>query len=270
MATTGCSFELVSFPHSRSTGPRQIAGWPQVNHDLHLVHTVAGRGALRVGGKIYPTHTGNVLAVPMRQNCLWDKPDDADWVMINLHYRITLADGDAMEDRYEIPTVFRPANLARIHRLLRNWHGRWEEGGIMQRLTVAADLHTLAAGYWSAHAVPMARPRPRDEAMIRVRTLIDQHPELPFDADRLASHAGISTSQMNRRFRAATGFSPQVYWQHQRAALCRRALRERTETLEELAPILGFSDVYYFSRWFRKQTGATPGQYRRQSRSLTI
>jgi AraC-like DNA-binding protein len=47
-------------------------------------------------------------------------------------------------------------------------------------------------------------------------------------------------------------------------------LRERHETLEQLAPRLGFNDVYYFSRWFRQQMGMTPGEYRRRSRALMI
>jgi len=225
---------------------------------------------MRIGEQVYPTDTGNVLAGPMRQLCLWGKTDEADWVMINLHYRITLAGGDAMEEHFEMPITFQPTGLRQIHRRLRDWHQRWDQGGVMEQLAITAELHALVAKYWSAYGIPIARSVPRDEAMLRVRGLIEQHPEMPFDAADLAHQVNLSVSQMNRRFRAATGLSPQVYWQQQRAALCRRTLRERNETLERLAPMLGFSDVYYFSRWFRKQAGMTPGEYRRQSRSMTI
>lgn len=264
------SFELVSLPLSVSTGPRQRAGWPQFNHDLHLVHTLSGAGALRVGGKVYPTSPDRVLAVPIRQACLWDKTVEADWVMINIHYRITLSGDVPIEHRYEMPIVFQPDGLRAIHRNLRRWQRLWIAAGPLAQTRIAAEVHALAAHYWSSHARPRVDHPPIDRAVQSIQRLIEQQGIEPFDAPALASSVNLSVSQMNRRFRAATGHSPKEYWQQQRAALCRRALRDRDDTLEQLAPRLGFNDVYYFSRWFHQHAGMPPGQYRRRSRSMTI
>lgn len=266
----GYCFELISVPYSRMSGPPQHGGWPQVNQDLHFVHTLEGKGALRVGDRIYPTDPTRVLAVPTRQLCLWDKTDGLDWVMINFHYQVTLEGGEGLGERLAMPVVFCPEGLAAIHRNLRRWNEQWAGGDVLVKLEVAAQVQALVSQYWSDHGVAVKKTRPQDELAQRVREWIERRPDVAFDAAELAGTVNLSVSQMNRRFRAAWGVSPKVYWQHQRAGACRRALRERSETLEQLAPILGFNDAYYFSRWFRRQVGMTPGEYRRRSRAWRI
>jgi hypothetical protein len=204
----GHHFELVSMPCSRMSGPHQENGWPQFNQDLHFVHTLEGKGALRVGGRIYPTAPTCVLAVPTRQACLWDKADETDWLMINFHYKITLDNEEALEERLAMPVVFHPAGLPAVHQDLRRWHGQWTSGDVPAKLKVAAEVQALVARYWSDHAVPVVKRRPRDELARRVRELIEQQPDVPFDAAALAEAVNLSVSQMNRRFRAALGISP--------------------------------------------------------------
>ena len=54
--------------------------------------------------------------------------------------------------------------------------------------------------------------------------------------------------------------------------LVRRAGKQlllSSKTVKEIADEMKFSDEYYFSRFFRKNTGVAPGQYRRQNRLLS-
>ena len=41
-------------------------------------------------------------------------------------------------------------------------------------------------------------------------------------------------------------------------------LRNKELTVREIARLLNFNDEYYFSHFFRRQTGLAPGQYRKQ------
>ena len=53
--------------------------------------------------------------------------------------------------------------------------------------------------------------------------------------------------------------------------LVRRAGKQllfSNKTIKEIADELNFSDEFYFSRFFRKNTGVAPGRYRKQSRIL--
>jgi len=270
MADLSPDFKLFFMPASCITGPCRTASWPQLNTNLHLVHTVAGHGVLRIGDQRYTTSPQNVLAVPRRQPCLWDKTSQTDWEMINLHYEITLSCNQTIDKHYAMPIVFQPKGLTAIHRNLRRSCKQWHEGHTMPQLEVSANMHALAIRYWSQHSELLQQPRPRDHAIEQVCHLLEQHPDTPYTAETLADVVHLSTSQMNRRFRSAMGMSPKVYWQQQRLSFCRRALREHNQPLERLAPSLGFNDVSYFNRWFHQQTGITPGEYRRRSRTLDL
>jgi AraC-like DNA-binding protein len=192
----------------------------------------------------------------------WDKACDGPWEMINVHYRVTWRGGQAIDDRWSLPTRFQPRNLSSIHaqlgRLVRAWRGDQPWG----QLKVVSSLAKIISGYWSEHAHVVANER-RDDLVEAARDWLDTHPLIAYDARGLARTIGLSVSQLNRRFRLAVGTSPKSYWQQQRLARCRIELRHSPRTLKSLATDLGFSDVYYFCRWFRQQTGTTPGTFRR-------
>lgn len=257
-------FQINSLPYVYDDKPPRWGTGQQFNHDLHLIHTLRGKGVLHIGDAAYESTPRCVLAVPIRTVCHWDKCGDAPWEMINLHYTVTLAGGSALEQRYTLPMSFRPTRLQAIHRTLRQCHEQWR-GDDMARLRAAGQLQAVAQRYWLEHAEPVKHPPPHDAAVAAVCDRIEQYADAAFDAEDLAASVSLSVSQMNRRFRAARGMSPHAYWQQQRADLCRRVLCESGDTLETLAPRLGFSDVYYFCRWFRNQTGQTPGQFRKMN-----
>jgi AraC-like DNA-binding protein len=87
------------------------------------------------------------------------------------------------------------------------------------------------------------------------------------DADyvQIASELGMAESTLRRRFRQATGTPPHAYVLQCRTARARQLLAETNLELKEIARRLGYRDVYFFCRQFRKQTGVPPGLYRRSS-----
>ena len=83
------------------------------------------------------------------------------------------------------------------------------------------------------------------------------------DYDALAESAGISPSTFRRRFIEATGTPPHTYLLQQRVAKARQMLGETELPLKTIADRLGYRDVYFFSRQFRKLSGVPPAAYRR-------
>ncbi|RLQ23133.1 helix-turn-helix domain-containing protein [Seongchinamella sediminis] len=77
-----------------------------------------------------------------------------------------------------------------------------------------------------------------------------------------ASELGISARTLNRRFRQATGLSPQAWLQRLRVQQARELLRHSNLSLAEVAWQVGLQDVSHFGKLFREQVGMTPGAYR--------
>jgi AraC family transcriptional activator of pobA len=81
---------------------------------------------------------------------------------------------------------------------------------------------------------------------------------------------GVSVSQLNRIARAVTGQTLQgLIARRITEAACRDLVFTPTP-VSGIAESLGFSDPAYFNRFFRKQTGITPGAYRARERGRLV
>lgn len=82
-----------------------------------------------------------------------------------------------------------------------------------------------------------------------------------------ASALGISPTHLNRMTRTTTGHSVQELLALQIVEAARRDLVFTPTPVQAIAYSLGFSDPAYFNRFFRRQTGMTPGAFREAERA---
>lgn len=83
--------------------------------------------------------------------------------------------------------------------------------------------------------------------------------------DLYASMCNLSTSYFLKEFKAFTGTTPHQYKIALQLENSKKLLLSSDYTLEQIGTIVGFSDVTYFSRFFKKNTGLTPSDFRRKS-----
>lgn len=88
-------------------------------------------------------------------------------------------------------------------------------------------------------------------------------PDAPTDYETLATQSGLSVRSLRRHFRQQTGTSPHQFAIGQRIASARELLLKSDLPVKEIARRLGYADVFYFGRQFKRQTGVSPALYRR-------
>lgn len=89
-----------------------------------------------------------------------------------------------------------------------------------------------------------------------------EHRPVTFYAEML----GLSEAHLNRVCRAGTGRSVQALLNARLVEAATRDLIFTPSSVQAIAYALGFSDPAYFNRFFRKQTGKTPGMFRASQR----
>ncbi|WP_159084683.1 GlxA family transcriptional regulator [Dongshaea marina] len=82
--------------------------------------------------------------------------------------------------------------------------------------------------------------------------------------ETLAEKAGMSTRNFNRRFKAATGLTVVNYIQLLRTEKAKKALEDGRKSFDEISSDVGYENVSFFRRLFKKHTGLTPADYQKK------
>jgi len=85
-----------------------------------------------------------------------------------------------------------------------------------------------------------------------------------FNLDRLARQAGLSKFYFNRLFKGAMGVSPSRYQMTLRMNEAKRLLRETKKSVVDVGLDVGYASPSHFAQLFRRETGLSPSDYRRQ------
>jgi AraC family transcriptional regulator len=83
----------------------------------------------------------------------------------------------------------------------------------------------------------------------------------------LAELAGISQSHLMRGFKASTGWPIHKFIAEERLRAAKQLLAGDELNSKEIAGRLGFRNPAYFATAFRRMTGKTPSEYRREARA---
>lgn len=96
-----------------------------------------------------------------------------------------------------------------------------------------------------------------------IKNYIDAHITEPISLDDISRSLYISKSHIERAFKKEYNQTPIAYWSNQRIIQVASMLVTTNYSLAQIAQQLGFSDVKYMSKTFKKIKGKTPMEYRR-------
>ncbi|MGG1552600.1 helix-turn-helix domain-containing protein [Paenibacillus ferrarius] len=91
---------------------------------------------------------------------------------------------------------------------------------------------------------------------------VDRHYSTDIRLGELAARSNLSERQFRRLFKSQTGMSFTDYLQSIRIeAACKLLIGSRS-SVSEVAASVGYADMKFFHKLFKKKTGITPGQFR--------
>lgn len=96
--------------------------------------------------------------------------------------------------------------------------------------------------------------------------LLDKQLEEKIPISSLAQRAGMSVKSFRAILKKETGQSPADYLARARCAKAREFLAHSNETITAIAFGCGFESSQYFATCFRKYTGMSPGEFRKEAK----
>lgn len=103
-----------------------------------------------------------------------------------------------------------------------------------------------------------------DAAVLKCQHWLAQNYERDDVVSELVRLSGLPKRTFDRRFRAATGFSPLAYVQALRVEEAKQMLETSAAPVEKVGREVGYEDAASFRRLFRRLAGMSPGEYRRR------
>ncbi|MDD5676634.1 MAG: AraC family transcriptional regulator [Kiritimatiellae bacterium] len=253
-------FQFISFCpvfHADASGVGRI----QINDDCHLLHFTRGTGTIFIENKKYPFKQGIVAAIPPFVPFYFKH--SAKFEMLNIHYRIWLANGDPLEERASLPLIFKPDYFVRILDILRNMEDNLKNK-LPDSLLVSAQAHELIIRHLISNELIAQEHKIIDARLTNACRKMSLPDYKIFKAGEIASLCGLSVSQMNRLFRKCFRMAPHKFWEKKRFVELCHQLRSRDLPASKIAARFGMEDSAYFSRWFKKMAGCAPSEFRQR------
>ena len=254
--TAGCYPLALGF-YPDALGHRMSRPAPD---DHLLIYCRAGQGWLQTEDGRLAIGGGDLLLLPKGQAHAYGADPDKPWTLYWVHF-----DGELVAD------FLRPLGKGPLWRI-----------GVQPRLLTEFDAllnlrkqglslphfiyaaHQLQALLASLAVLP-ARAKLKSGRVLdvdAVQAVMRSHLHDSLNLDALAAQFKLSRFHFAKTYRALTGHAPiQDFIQLKMAHAC-RLLDEGEQGIREVAEQLGYEDVYYFSRLFRKVVGMAPSHYR--------
>ncbi|OKJ16275.1 AraC family transcriptional regulator [Kitasatospora sp. CB01950] len=255
-----------------SIGPLSRADFPHRHSFYEMIYVTKGSGTHVVDLAEYRIEPPALYVVLPGQVHHWARARQLDgWVLLfNEDFLHRHPEDLALLRALAGTAVSRPSRQGHgeLSRLLTELTAEYQAGldgglGVLQALLHVLLVRALRAARQGEGGEAAAAPRPA------VHPLVDRFARLIAEADRadrsvlaLARELGVSAGYLHEVVKEATGRTPARLIREQQTLEAKRLLATTDMTIRQVAVAAGFSDPAYFCRFFRREVGRTPGQFR--------
>ncbi len=222
-------------------------------HSECLVLVTSGNAEYCFDGRILAVEKGDVIFLP--KNSRYTIKVFADYKFIYTDFDICSEDSGTL-----CAAVYRPYRQKAqeaFRRLLFYWTkgGRKKLTKSRQTLYSIYDLIIDTVLFESEKQMMLIEPA--------LHLIALEKNDEKVTVELLADACGISSVHLRRLFMKQFGMSPIKYISKQKTERAKELLRYDSLSITDISETLGFSSIYYFCKSFKKETGLTPGEYRR-------
>ncbi|WP_428986242.1 AraC family transcriptional regulator [Streptomyces pyxinae] len=253
-------------------GPEARADFPHRHTFYEIVHVTGGTGSHVVDLARWPLRPPHLCVIVPGQVHHWEDARDLEGSLLLFtdHFLV-----DHPEDRELLRRLggrpwlsLDPVAQSSTTRLMDDLHEEYRRGADGFDTVLRSLLHVLVvraarAARLSGSPLPApVRTRADVVAVEFARLIADADPAL-WSVAACAERIGVSPGHLTEAVKTATGRTPGRLIREARTAEAKRLLARTDLTVRQVAVRVGLADPAYFCRFFRRETGVSPGDFRR-------
>ena len=241
-----------------------------------LRYITAGKAIFIIDGKELVVEKNQVVYLP--RGCVLSchaLGDTFSFTSIRFNMSVSYAGGDFLREYYQMPEVLEDKGEKEYFDRI---SGAIHSDGAERMFLVRGYLELLIGkiiGRAGKHEKQIerevvggaeVRTEQMDQRIQRVVDFMVLHPTENYTTARLCDMAGLGETRFRKLFKEQTGKSPGEYLRDMRMMVAGRRLLLSAESVSDIAYSVGYEDVNFFIRVFKKYFGVTPNQYRKISK----
>lgn len=258
-----------------------------IPYDARLFYVLAGEGEIRVDGRAYPMREGSVLFLPPATPYQLLSPT-ASVTYFALNFDLTMdarsqvvpvppayAEPFCAEDLLcpvwlsDVPELNAPLHLSGMQLLepsLASISGEYLKKMIFCDARMSAVLFKVLTDCVRRSRVAGSTSRRREGGDIL--DYIQQHYREDLSNESVAARFGFHKNYVSELIKTATGRPMHQYLLYIRLSHAWEMLESGEMSIADISTACGFSDVCYFSRYFKQVYGHAPSYFRQKSVGL--
>ena len=231
-------------------------------HDHTLILTLSGKGSIRVAGGTFSAHPGSLAWLDTSRNYAHEAEAGHEWAYLwvavkgygldKLHGRIGLSEEPVIEQMAHLGACF--------DAILQALSGHLPAADAAMNAQIGLIMRDLFAARQDEYEA--SRSDPISRLMQHLRKDLSRR----WDISAMATSAGLSPSQLHRRFNAAAGTSPISWLRQERMLLASHLLTATSDSITLIAQRCGYADPFHFSRDFKRHHACAPRAFRTKAR----
>ena len=242
---------------------------PHTHNHLELFYIVGGKGQFLIQDQLYPVNSNNLVIinpnVTHTEVSLNAQP--LEYIVLGIE-GIELATSKSSNGQFNILDHFESVEISSC---LRNILREMEQKNTGYEDICQAYMEILIIRLMrnTALAVP-TEPQvvSGNRQCAAVKRYIDLHFKESLTLDQLAEDAHMNKYYLSHAFKREYGVSPINYMITKRIEESKYLLAETDLSMSQIAQLLGFSSLSYFSQVFRRTQATTPMEYRQSTKNM--
>ena len=122
----------------------------------------------------------------------------------------------------------------------------------------------LVTQYAIEHACKVSAKAFQDPVISGAISYLQNHIRNDWKIEDISAIYNLSPAQFSKRFQSVTQMTPAKYMSYLRIQKAKELLSDSNLRIKEIASECGFANEYYFSNFFKKHTGLSPANFRKE------
>ena len=242
---------------------------PHTHNHLELFYIIGGKGQFLIQDQLYPVDVNNLVLIS--PNVIHTEvslnAQHLEYIVLGIE-GIELLASSTSNGQFSILDQFESVEISGcLRNILREME--LKNTGYEDVCQAYMEILIIRLMRNTALAIP-AEPQTisTNRQCAAVRHFIDLHFKESLTLEQLAEEAHMNKYYLSHAFKREYGVSPINYMISRRLEESKYLLAETDLSMSQIAHLLGFSSLSYFSQVFRRTQGITPKEYRQNQKTL--